>query len=118
MIQYKKILILHKQMNKKNNQFNLVNYMLLNEALTSNILQNEILNEPSGFFRYVKNVHPRKLHGVGPKKMQYKRTIMQDVENLFATLKKTFVTIFNSSYYALDYMQDNKVLDPAKHSGE
>ena len=107
-------------MNKKNNQFNLVNYMLLNEALTSNILQNEILNEPSGFFRYVKNVHPRKLHDVGPKKMQYKRTIMQDVENLFATLKKTFVTIFNSSYnYCThDYMQDNKVLDPAKHSGE
>lgn len=41
--------------------FNLNNY-ILNEAFTSSILQNDILYEPSGFFKYVKIIKPDLLH--------------------------------------------------------
>ena len=83
---------------ENNNMFSLRNY-LLNEALSSDTLQNDILNEPSGFFRYIKigNEQNAIVQTYNDTKRVYRHSIYADCQELIIELMQTLKAIFGFS---------------------
>lgn len=105
-------------------KFNLTDY-ILNEAFTSSIIQNDILNEPSGFFKYVKNRNNKILHKFGTfgSKTEIKHhSVYTDALAISKQLTACIFSLFVHKKYneyswkrifvQSDYMDKKEYLDP------
>lgn len=89
-------------------KFNLTDY-ILNESLSSSILQNEILNEPSGFFKYMKLGTKKKIHDHPNSYMQTTtRNVYTDAQDIIKQIRNVTAQLFGD--YTTDYLLTDRYM--------